>query len=170
MAEGSTAAAACGQHSLRIQRLLNAPRELVFAAFSEARHQLNWLGPHGFSAPAVELDFRVGGRFRACIRSAEGADIWMQGSYQEIVPPKRIVYSFAWENETGQPGLETVITVDLAERDGRTELIFQQSSFLSAESRDSHESGWSECFERLAEYLLSLQAEGAAARRQLPGI
>jgi uncharacterized protein YndB with AHSA1/START domain len=99
------------------------------------------------------MDVRVGGTYRACIRAPEGTDHWMQGVYREIVEPERLVFTFAWEDADGQPKLQTLVTVTFAEQAGKTQMTFHQATFESVESRDSHQTGWSECFDRLAVYL-----------------
>jgi len=158
MAPRESSALASGP-SLSIRRVFAAPRELVFAAWSEAAQQQFWLGPQGWSAPEVQLDFRVGGRYRALIRSAEGAERWMQGEYLEIVVPSRIAFSFAWDLQDGKLMPETLVQIDFVERLGQTEMHFQQGPFISEESNQGHRKGWEECFERLEEYLRELQKE-----------
>lgn len=155
MAATTEAAASTGERELTITRLLDAPRSLVFKVWTQPEHMVRWLGPKGFTAPSCELDLRPGGTWRACIRSPEGNDHRMQGVYREIVPPERLVFTFAWE-EDGVPGHETLVTVTFAEQAGRTLFTFHQATFESVESRDSHHGGWSSCFDRLADYLASL--------------
>lgn len=77
----------------------------------------------------------------------------MQGVYREIVKPEHLVFTFAWENEDGQPKHDTLVTVTFAEQDGKTRLTFHQAIFELIESRDSHRLDWSECFDRLEAYL-----------------
>src|SRR5512147_1513859 len=85
------------QHELVITRTFDAPRALVFRAWTQPEHMVRWLGPHGYTAPSCKIDFRVGGAYRACICSPEGQESWMRGIYREIVEPERLVFSFAWE-------------------------------------------------------------------------
>ena len=134
---------------LTITRSFSGPASLVFKAWTQAEHLVRWLGPRSHPAREVEVDFRVGGRWRACIRSPEGEDIWMGGSYREIQPPNRLVLTFAWEST----GFETQLTVDLVEVGERTVMTFHQAPFVSVESRDSHSEGWSSTFDRLADFL-----------------
>jgi uncharacterized protein YndB with AHSA1/START domain len=77
----------------------------------------------------------------------------MQGVYHEIVEPERLVFTFAWEDENGQPKHQTIVTVTFVEQESKTLLTFHQAVFEPVESRDSHQSGWSECFDRLEVYL-----------------
>ncbi len=114
------------------------------------------VGPSGFTATFCEMDARPGGTYRACIRSPEGKDYWMQGVYREIVEPERLVFTFAWEDEKGEPGYETLVTVTFTEHEGKTQLTFHQAVFESVAERDSHHEGWSSCFDRLETYLAKL--------------
>jgi uncharacterized protein YndB with AHSA1/START domain len=136
---------------LVIVRTFAAPRELVFAAWTEPRHLARWSGPAGFTSTQDVMDLRPGGRYRACLHAPDGSEHWVQGVYREIVPPSRLVMTHAWEDEHGRPGVETLVTVSLAEDGpGRTRMHFTQSGFTSAASRDGHEDGWSTSFDRLA--------------------
>jgi uncharacterized protein YndB with AHSA1/START domain len=143
------------ERELKITRLFNAPRSLVFQVWTQPEHFSRWLGPKNFTTTFCQMDVRIGGTYRACIRSPEGTDHWMQGVYHEIIEPERLVFTFVWEDEDGQPKQETIVTVTFAEQDGQTLLTFHQALFESVESRDSHRSGWSECFDRLEAYLAS---------------
>jgi uncharacterized protein YndB with AHSA1/START domain len=99
------------------------------------------------------MDVRPGGAWRACLRSTEtGKELWHRGVFHEVVEPARIVFTFAWDEE-GERGLETVVTVTFAERDGKTLLTFRQAPFHSIEERDGHQGGWSSAFDRLDEQL-----------------
>lgn len=141
---------------LVITRILDAPRSLVFKVWTKPEHMVRWLGPSGFQTTSCEMDVRLGGAYRACIRSPEGKDYWMQGVYREIVEPERLVFTFAWEDDKGKPGYETLVTVTLAEYEGKTKLTFHQAVFESTAERDSHREGWSESFDRLEAYLAKL--------------
>ncbi|MEP6995317.1 MAG: SRPBCC domain-containing protein [Acidobacteriota bacterium] len=138
---------------LVITRVFDAPRELVFKAWTDPESAKRWWGPKGFTLTHSEMDVRPGGRWRACMRSPEGVDFWIQGVYRDITPPERFVYTWAWEKPEGQPGRETLITVEFAEQGNKTEMTFRQAEFETVEDRDSHRGGWTETFDRLAEYL-----------------
>lgn len=137
---------------LRITRTLEAPRERVFAAWTDPAQLARWWGPKSFTLPSMEADIRPGGQWRACIRSPEGQDHWMGGTYKEIDPPERLVFSFAWEEPDA---LDTLITVTLKADGARTRLTFHQTPFRTTESRDSHMGGWTSCLERLDDFLAS---------------
>lgn len=141
---------------LTITRVFDAPRSLVFKVWTQPEHFSRWLGPKDFTAIACHMNVQVGGMYRACIRSPEGNDHWMQGIYREVIEPERLVFTFAWEDENSRPKHETLVTVTFEEQDNKTLMTFQQAIFESTESRDSHNTGWSECFDRLAIYLTEL--------------
>jgi uncharacterized protein YndB with AHSA1/START domain len=141
---------------LTITRVFDAPRSLVFKVWTQPEHFSRWLGPKDFTAIACHMNVQVGGMYRACIRSPEGNDHWMQGIYREVMEPERLVFTFAWEDENSRPKHETLVTVTFEEQDNKTLMTFQQAIFESTESRDSHNTGWSECFDRLAIYLTEL--------------
>jgi uncharacterized protein YndB with AHSA1/START domain len=150
------------ERELIIRRTFDAPRTLVFSAWTEPRHLAQWSCPRGFTFSENSGELRVGGAFAARMRSPEGTDHRLQGVYREIVPPERLVFTHRWIDEHGTPGPETLVTVTLVERDGRTEMTFHQGMFDSLASRDGHEQGWTSCFERLAELLTRLPHDAAA--------
>lgn len=138
---------------LTIERMFNAPRALVFQAWTDPEHARQWFGPRDYPAREISMDVRPGGRWRSCLRSTEtGNDLWMGGVYREIVPPERLVFTFAWEEE-GERGLETVVTITLTERDGKTHMTLRQVPFQSTGELDGHRGGWSSAFDRLDDLL-----------------
>ena len=139
---------------LVITRLFDAPRELVFECWTEPQHLQHWQGaPRGFTVTSYESDIRPGGFFRICMRSPEGVDRWLEGGYREIEKPERLVFTHAWLDANRKPGKETLVTITLAERDGKTELTLRQTGFPSVESRDGHKYGWSSALDVLVDYL-----------------
>ncbi|HEY6421177.1 MAG TPA: SRPBCC domain-containing protein [Candidatus Binataceae bacterium] len=139
---------------LVIERVFDAPRELVFKAWSAPAHLAHWWGPNGFTLPVCEMDFRSGGAYRFCMRGSEGDDHWVAGVFREVVEPSRIVMSGAWVDADGKPTRPaTVTTVTFAEHNGKTKLTLHNGIFESVSARDAHRSGWSASIERLAEYL-----------------
>ena len=141
------------EHELVIRRTFNAPRELVFRAWTEPQLLAQWSCPRGFTFTENHGELRVGGAFSATLRSPEGTEHRLRGVYREIVRPERLVFTHFWVDERGSPGPQTLVTVTLAEHDGRTEMMFHQGLFASVAARDGHEQGWQSCFERLAEVL-----------------
>jgi uncharacterized protein YndB with AHSA1/START domain len=140
---------------LTITRVFDAPRELVFAAWTDPKLAAQWWGPKGFTTVSNAMDVRVGGEWRRSMRSPEGAGHRSRGVYREIVPPERLVFTFCWERGgAAGHGPETVVTVTLAELGPRrTELTLRQEGFATIAGRNEHVRGWSSALDRLAEYL-----------------
>jgi len=155
MASTSNPTTKTGERELVITRVFDAPRELVFKAWTEPKRVMHWLGPKDFTALEFEMDRRPGGAWHARMRSPEGMEYSNRGVVREVVEPERLAFTFAWDDEDGKPGREMLITITFAEHDGRTEMTFAQSVFESAEDRDGHREGWTESFDRLADYLAS---------------
>jgi uncharacterized protein YndB with AHSA1/START domain len=138
---------------LIVTRLIDAPRAMVFKAWTDPTQVARWWGPKGYVTTHCEMDIREGGAYRCCMRSPEGTDHWKRGVYQEILAPERVVFTFAWEDPTGRPGHQTLITVTFEEAGAKTQLTLHQRVFDTVENRDSHRIGWTSCLERFAEYM-----------------
>ncbi len=150
-----------------ITRVFDAPRELVWKAWTDPERMKRWWGPKGFTTPVVKIDLRVGGKFLGDMRSPEGQDFWSTGVYREIVEPERIVVTDSFADEKGNMvrashyGMspdwpeELLVTVTLEGADGKTKLTLRHSglSGVSTADRDNMRLGWSESFDKLAEYL-----------------
>jgi uncharacterized protein YndB with AHSA1/START domain len=139
---------------LVITRVFNAPRELVYQAWTDLRHSAQWMGPRGYTACHQEAELRPGGAWRACLRPDDGGeDLWQGGVYREIVAPERLVFTFAWEGDDGRPENEMLVAVSFEEAQGKTKMTFRQTAFRSVEQRDGHQGGWSSTFDRLEEWV-----------------
>lgn len=139
---------------LTIKRIFDAPRTLVYACWTDEDHTRHWFFPKDFTVPFAESDIRPGGRYRSCLRAPDGTDHWVGGVYRELVPPEKIVFTHAWQDEAGNAEHETLVTITLKDLGGdRTELTFHQAYFLSEASREGHAGGWNETFDELQGYL-----------------
>ena len=138
-------------HALVIERTFAAPRELVYAAWTEQERLAAWCYPKDFEPLFGEGDLRPGGKWRAGMKAPWGETFIVGGVYREIVPPERLVFTHAWEQGDG-PGLETLVTIRLFEESGKTRMVFEQSGFLDGATRDSHHDGWNEAFDHLQTY------------------
>ncbi|HEY4163021.1 MAG TPA: SRPBCC domain-containing protein [Dongiaceae bacterium] len=141
---------------LEITRVFEAPRALVFKAWTDVAHLARWWGPKGFTVMSYKADARVGGKFRFGIRSPEGTEHWANGVYKDVTPHERLVFTTAWEGETGASKRETLVTITFTARGNKTEMHFHQAEFESATARDLHNEGWSETFDLLADYLKTM--------------
>jgi len=138
-----------GVSNLTMTRLFDAPRERVFRAFAEPEQLVKWWGPTGMRVVDHDIDVRVGGAWRTTLRAESGNDYTMSGVYKEIMPPERLVFTWGWERD-GTRGHETVVTIELTDRAGRTELSLHQQIFENEDACLSHQRGWSESLDCLA--------------------
>ena len=170
MSDKPMPSAAADTREFVIARVFDAPRELVFKAWTEPRHMKHWWGPKGSTVLSTELDLRPGGVFHGGIRSAEGYKIWGKFVYQEIVPPERLVFVNSFSNEAGGVTrhpivptwpLETMTVLTLEEEPGsKTKLSVRWSPHSATEVEqktfDAAHVGmkatWSGTFDRLAAY------------------
>jgi uncharacterized protein YndB with AHSA1/START domain len=148
------------ERELVVTRLIDAPRPLVFKAWTQPEHIARWWGPQGFTTIFCQMDVRVGGAYRFGMRSPQGTEHWKRGVYREIAEPDRIVFTFAWEDADGSPGHELLTTVTFTEDGPKTRLTLRQATFETTERRDDHVTGWTSCFERFASYMLSVAQGG----------
>lgn len=148
-----TATATATDRELVIDRTFDAPRNLVWKAWTDAEQMKHWSAPKGFTVPVSEGELRPGGKWRSCMVTPDGKELWLGGVYREIVEPERLVFTHAWDGPDGKPGPETVVTVTFSERDGRTSMNFRQTGFESRDSRDAHAHGWGQCFDLLGDFL-----------------
>ena len=136
---------------LRLERLIPAPPERVFALWAEPEQLVKWWGPEGVDVPSHAIDVRPGGHWRTTMRRPEGELITVSGVYRAIEPPRRLVFTWAWDDEHGKRGHETEITVTFAPAPGGTKLVLIQKEFATKESRDLHTRGWESSFVCLAQ-------------------
>jgi uncharacterized protein YndB with AHSA1/START domain len=141
---------------LLITRTFDAPASLMFALWSTPEHFVRWMGPAGFSCSQCEIDFRVGGRYRAMITSPESGDSPFSGVYREIEPHTHLVFTFAWHNTGPSAGIDTLITITFREHGGKTVQTFHQAPFIDLAARDRHVGGWSSTFDKAAAYAASI--------------
>ena len=145
------------ERKLKITRVFDAPREVVFKAWTDPKLLAQWWGPKGFTNPVCELDVRPGGAIRVHMRGPDGTVYPMGGKFHEIVEPERIVFtSTAHEDETGEPQLEVFNTVTFAEHNGKTTLtlhaVVVKSGPGTATALAGMEQGWTESLERLERF------------------
>lgn len=149
----ATAVGSGTTYQLLVEREYDAPRDLLFEVWSQPKHLANWWGPNGFTMPFCEVDFRVGGKYRICMRSPEGEDHWLRGEYKAIEAPERIVFTWLRENADGSIWCDTLVEVTFEGSAGETRFRMMQTGFATSAHRDEHHGGWSECLNRLAEYV-----------------
>jgi uncharacterized protein YndB with AHSA1/START domain len=160
-AKNSTITEAAGRE-LVITRIFDAPRELVWKAWTEPERMQRWWGPENFTAPVCKIDLRVGGVYHFCMRSPEGQDFWSTGVYREIVEPARLVCTDSFADEQGNvvpashygmPGdwpLELLVTVTFEDEGGKTKMTLRQTGIPSGQMSEMTEAGWNGSFDKLA--------------------
>jgi uncharacterized protein YndB with AHSA1/START domain len=144
-----------------LMREFDAPRDLVFEAFSKPEHVAHWWGQEGSTMPICEMDFRPGGTWRFVERAADGNEHGFRGEYREIVRPDRIVWTFEYEGLPGHVSVDSLVFQEIDEGRGRRTRITSTTVFDSLEDRDGMvqsgmAQGASESYERLASYLKTL--------------
>jgi uncharacterized protein YndB with AHSA1/START domain len=137
--------------SLTLTRHIKASPSAVFRAWTESDYANRWAGPANFDVVENRADVRVGGNWRTVMRNLATNELHeSSGTYREIVPDRKLVFTFAWKDD---PVDNTICTVDLRERDGGTLMTFTQEPFDDASERDGHFDGWSQSFDKLEELL-----------------
>lgn len=135
---------------LELQCVLRAPRERIFRALTKPAELAKWWGPHGFATPAIDLDLRVGGRYRFAMQPPDGELFHLAGEFLEIESPGRLVYTFRWE-EPDPDDRETVVALSMHETGGATEVSLTQGEFATEERLALHRSGWTDSLQKLRE-------------------
>lgn len=148
-------------HEIRMTRLFNAPRQLVFDALTQPQHVKQWWGNlgEGYSVPICEIDLRVGGKWRFVNRHPKG-EVAFRGEYRELAPPSRLVFTEIFEE---YPDTVSVVTTDLAEENGRTRMV-ATVRYPSLEVRDmvmatGMARGAGLSYDRLDDLVVSLQQQ-----------
>jgi uncharacterized protein YndB with AHSA1/START domain len=146
-----------GKTSFSTRRIVDAPRALVFEAFTKCEHLKRWMGPRTLTMVSCETDLRVGGRYRFVFRTPDGSEVGFSGEYREIARPERVVRTFVFEP---MPDAEALETLTLEEHDGKT-TITTLTVHKTVENRDGHvqsgvDKGMAEGYARLDELLAGL--------------
>ena len=140
-------------NELVLTRLFEAPRELVWRAWTEREHLMRWSAPQGLTISHCEGEVRVGGAWRTGMVLPDGTEKWVGGQYREVVPFERLVFTHLWDDNDGFPNPETLVTLLFSDEGDKTLFRFHQRGFASQAARDGHEFGWNSCFDRMKELL-----------------
>jgi uncharacterized protein YndB with AHSA1/START domain len=141
------------EREITITRVFDAPRALVFEAWTDAAMLAQWWGPKGFTNPVCEIDARVGGALRIHMRSPDGSVHPMKGEFREIVPPQRLVFTNIAVDETGNHIIEGLTTVTFTEETGKTMLTLHTRGSAVVEKAVPYlqgmEYGWTQSIDKL---------------------
>ena len=133
--------------SLQVRRVIKAPRQRVFEAWTKPDELKRWHAPGRLTVSLAEIDARPGGKYRIHMQQPDGVEHKVSGVYREVDPPKRLVYTWGWDGN--HPVKNSVVTIDFVERGNATEVILTHDGFPSTEERDDHEKGWTAILEKL---------------------
>jgi uncharacterized protein YndB with AHSA1/START domain len=138
--------------TLQLKRLLPARRERVFRAWTDPEEIAQWFCPSAqHQVKVIEQDVREGGRYRLEIKSPDGTLHVVAGTYRLVHPPEKLVYTWRWQ-QGGVGDTETLVTIDLHEKNEQTELVLTHERFPDEEVQQKHQEGWNSCLDRLQEH------------------
>jgi len=138
--------------SLTLQRHYPVAPEKVWRAWTDAEAIKRWWGPGpGEPVSLAELDVRVGGRFRIVFGGPDGKMHECAGVYQEVVPNRKLSFTWCWPNST--PERVSVVTIVFKDLNGKTELVFTHEQLFDEKARDDHKRGWSASLDKLTDFL-----------------
>ena len=160
------------QERMVVTRIFDAPRELVWKAWTDPKYVMQWWGPKGFTSPFCKMDFRVGGKFHCCMRTPDGQEFWNGGEYHEIVPYEKIVSSMYFADSKGnkidpaQLGIEHEAIEDACDvtlfedlGNGQTKLTFIGNEPMESAKNSGQLEGWNQILDKLADVVASLAQE-----------
>ena len=138
-------------HTLTMQRTFAAPAERVFGAFtSEEVMRRWWHAEPDWETPQARVDLRVGGEMRVVMRNPDKQENYGGGGrYTVVEPPKRLAFTWLWDDELGRDQVEQLIEIEFSESEGQTTVRFTHRDLWDEEAAADHEDGWSKCFENL---------------------
>jgi uncharacterized protein YndB with AHSA1/START domain len=144
-----------GEATVTLTRVFDAPRELVWRAWTDPKHMAQWFGPRGFTSSVPVLDARIGGALRIVMHGPDGNDYPMKGVFREVKPPERLVFSNIALDSDGNHLLESETTVILEEQGGKTKLTLKTYAKglvpMAPQMLAGMEAGWSQSLDKMGE-------------------
>ncbi len=144
-------------HTLHLTRTFEASPEKVFDAWTNPEALTKWFGPtNDFTVPLAEVDLRVGGAYRIQMKAPDGEIHTAVGTYKEIIPAEKLVFTWAWEagSTCGDSGAgESLVTLRFCAQGPATEMTLLHEQFPDSETRDKHQEGWNGCLHRLQTFM-----------------
>lgn len=154
---------------MTVTRIFDAPRELVWKAWTDPKYVMQWWGPKGFTAPYCKIDFREGGKFHCCMRTPDGQEFWNAGEYHQIVPYEKIVSSmyfsdaqgnkvdaaeYGIEHEAIEDACDVILFEDLG--NGQTKLTFIGNEPMESARNSGQLEGWKQILDKIADVVAEL--------------
>ncbi|MEP7014708.1 MAG: SRPBCC domain-containing protein [Verrucomicrobiota bacterium] len=138
--------------SLEVTRLIKAPRDRVYEAWTDPDQMKQWFGPESVQTNDFVADVRVGGKYRWDLTNSEGEKMTALGEYREMQSGKKIVFTWKWDDDEVWENYTSVVTVELSDRDGGTEVRLTHEQLPSEQSRDGHTEGWTSLLNKLEKF------------------
>jgi uncharacterized protein YndB with AHSA1/START domain len=138
--------------SVEIKRFIKAPRDRVYAAWTDPAQMRQWFGPENVQTRELVADARVGGTFRWDLINSDGEKMTMRGEFRELKSNERVVFSWQWEDDEDWENHISIVTVELDDADGGTELRLTHEQLPNEESRDGHTRGWNSALDKLEKF------------------
>ena len=140
--------------SLEIRRVIKAPRNRVYAAWTDPAQLKQWFGPENVQTRDLTADARVGGLFQWDLINPEGEEMTISGEFHELMPGRKIVFTWHWEDDATWKSHVSVVTVELEDAgEGETELRLRHEQLPDKESRESHSEGWTSVLDKLEKFI-----------------
>ncbi len=165
-------------YELKITRIFDAPRELVWQAWTDPKMQMHWMGPRGFTATEIEMPNTPGATWRSTMEglvpvTGQSVKLKQHGTVREAKPPELLVFSFAWDvpSDVGLSNMdyeENIVTIRLETLGNKTQMTFTQGPFLSASACDGHTGGWNSAFDKFVDFLKASQPLRASDPDEVP--
>ena len=138
---------------LEIRRVIKASRDRVYTAWTDPAQMKRWFGPENVQTRELTADARVGGTFRWDLTNSDGEEMTMLGEYRELQPDKKIVFTWQWQDDEDWEDHISIVTVELYDRDGDTELRLTHEQLPNEESRDGHSRGWNSALDKFEKFV-----------------
>jgi len=137
---------------LEISRVIKASPDRVYAAWTDPAQMKRWFGPENVQTRELTADARVGGTFRWDLTNSDGEEMTMLGEFRELQPDKKIVFTWQWQDDEDWENHVSIVTVELDDADGGTELRLTHEQLPNEESRDGHTRGWNSALDKFEKF------------------
>jgi uncharacterized protein YndB with AHSA1/START domain len=144
-------ATATKSETVEVRRTIAASPQRVFEAWTRPEELKRWAAPGPMETSLAEVDLRVGGSYRLHMHGPDGSEFRVRGTYREIDPPRRLVYT--WSTELSADVVDSVVTVEFLDRSGSTEVVLRHDKLITEQSRARHTEGWIGCIAKLEDVL-----------------
>ena len=138
---------------LEIRRVIKATRDRVYAAWTDPAQLKEWFGPENVRTRDIAADAREGGEFRWDLINQDGKAMTIGGEFRVLQPGRKIVFTWWWEDNEDWGTQVSVVTVELSDRDGGTELLLTHEKLPTQQLREGHHEGWNSALDKLGIFL-----------------